>query len=227
MRLQANIFFLVLFIGISVSFSAFALKDSANLALDKLEMATNELEALEETKLEIQKEMESIKAGVMGPLNAVKGFGDAVKNLDIDRIKATVKEQVDLAKNAKNKEKLADKIEETMVPVYGKGHDSDVAYEQKRKRTELLQNHIADLYAHALVTRALIGKERDKEDSPITQENARELINANRALVTKINKRYNDILFMEAQLLEFETTNEMTTYQKKANDEETTEGENQ
>lgn len=226
MRLRAHIFFLTVFIGVSVSFSAYALKDVANLVLDKLEMATNEVEALEELKLQVQKEMESIKAGVMGPLNAVKGFGDAVKNLDLDRVKATVTEQVNLAKNAKNKEKLTEAIEETMVPVYGKGRDSDVAYEQKRKRMELLQNYVSELYAHALATRALIGKEREKENAPITQENARELINANRALVTKINQRYNDILFMEAQLLEFEATSDMTSFKKMAGDEETTEGEN-
>lgn len=220
MNARFKTFIFGLSLTLLLSFPAHALKDSANLALDKAESMVNDLELIDEIKLEFEKTAESIKAGIMGPFDVLKGMAEGLKNLDPDKMMAAIQAQADLAKDLKNPEKTSDNVGNLMVAVYGDGNDSTIAYLQNRKRTEMQQNNIATLYGHAMATRAHIAIARDKEPKKVSLDNARKLINANRAVATQIAKRYNDILFMEAQITEFEATQILTTINRQLSDEE-------
>lgn len=220
MNARFKTFIFGLSLTLLLSFPAHALKDSANLALDKAESMVNDLELIDEVKLEFEKTAESIKAGIMGPFDVLKGMAEGLKNLDPDKMMAAIQAQADLAKDLKNPEKTSENVDKLMIPVYGDGNDSTIAYLQNRKRTEMQQNNIATLYGHAMATRAHIAIARDKEPKKVSLDNARKLVNANRAVATQIAKRYNDILFMESQITEFEATQILTTINRQLSDEE-------
>lgn len=219
MKVRANIFFPVLTVALLLSFQARALKDAANLALDKLEKGTSEAETLLEAKAEADKKIEKIKSGDFG-IDALDAFKDSMAKIDIPRKMPDLKIPDQIGKNLKNADKTGEAVNEMMVPVYGKGKDSEVAYKKNRMRTEIQQNNIATLYAHALATRTNLIKERAIPADEVSQENSRELLQAARAFDNKTAMRINDILFMEAQIAEFEGTQFLTTVSNTSSDED-------
>lgn len=214
MQVRTNIFISVLTLALMMSSPAYALKDAANLALDKLEKTTSAMETIEEGVAEAQKTVESAKSGAFG-LDAIAGFDSVLEQIDIPKTLPKLEMPGDIAKNLNNADKTGDAVNKVMVPVYGNGKDSQVAYEQNRKRTEIQQNNISTLYAHALATRTNLAKERAIKAKKISQKDTRELLQAARGLNHKTAMRINDILFMEAQIVEFEGTQFLTTVRGK------------
>lgn len=186
-------------------------KDPANLALDKVENLTAKLEDAEQKLATAQKEIEEAKAGAFGPLAQIKGYTEALKGLDIKKAVPKLEMPDFLGKNTNNKDKMAAEAEKNLVVKYDEtGNQNAVIDAQNLKRTEILQNNIATLYAHALATRTNLAKERELPPMEVNAESAREVLAATRALTESMARRYNDILFMEAQILEFNTAGEVT-----------------
>lgn len=219
MKVRANIFFPVLTVALLLSFQARALKDAANLALDKLEKGTSEAETLLEAKAEAEKKIEKVKSGDFG-IDALDAFNDSMAKINIPREMPDLKIPDQIGENLKNADKTGEAVNGMMVPVYGKGNDSQVAYMKNRVRTEIQQNNIATLYAHALATRTNLIKERAIPADEVSQENSRELLQAARAFDNKTAMRINDILFMETQIVEFEGTQFLTTVSNTSSDED-------
>lgn len=185
-------------------------KDPANLALDKVENLTAKLEDAEQQLATAQKKIEETKAGAFG-LEAVKSYKAVMNSVDIEKVAPKVDMPDFIGKNTNNKDKMANEAEKNLVLKYDQTGNQNAAIDaQNLKRTELLQESIATLYSHALATRTNLAKEREKEPLEVDAENAREILSATRALTESIAKRYNDILFMEAQILEFNTAGEVT-----------------
>ena len=61
-----------------------------------------------------------------------------------------------------------------------------------------------------MATRTNLAKERELPPMEVNSESAREILAATRALTESMARRYNDILFMEAQILEFNSAGEVT-----------------
>ena len=186
-------------------------KDPANLALDKVENLTAKLEDAEQEIASAQKKIEETKAGAFGPLAQVKGYAEALKGLDIKKAVPKLEMPDFLGSNTNNKDKMAAEVEKNLVIKYDEAGNQNAAIdEQNLKRTEILQNNVSTLYAHALATRTNLAKERELPPMEVNSESAREILAATRALTESMARRYNDILFMEAQILEFNSAGEVT-----------------
>lgn len=220
MQIRSYIFIPALAIALLLSFRANALKDAANLALDKLEKGASALETVAEAKAEAEKKIESIKSGSFG-IDAAKSFTSTINKIDLPKAAPKLSVPGDIGKNLSNADKTGEAVDKAMVPVYGKGKDSEVAYQQNRKRVEMQQNNISTLYSHALASRANLAKERDIPAESVSQQDSRELLQASHAFVNKTAKRVNDILFMEAQIAEFESTEFLTTVRNQAEEDDT------
>lgn len=183
--------------------------DIANNAADLGENLNAIGELYEQTEATVQKATEEIKSGDFG-FGAIKNYVDTVKKISIDKILADVQAPDEIAKDIND----TDKTSKTISNMYVNGLSAENQMEQvkqnQQKRTELLQMNVASMYAHALATRVHLAKEREMPETTLDSENTREILQGNRAMAEKIVKRWNDILFMEAQNAEYEATKILT-----------------
>ena len=61
---------------------------------------------------------------------------------------------------------------------------------------------------------------RSTLSSEIDTKNSREILQANRALMEKMAKRLNDIYFMESQILEYDVSIPLATFEVNTTEEE-------
>lgn len=183
--------------------------DIPNNAVDLMENITTTAEVVEEEAQNVQKTIESAKSGQFGLL-PIESFKSTLNSINIDRIVPEIELPEGLAKNINNSEKATQSIKNTYIGAFTEGGDHmQEAKINNLKRTELMHMNIAAMYAHALATRVNLAKEREMPATELTQENTREILQANRAVEDKILKRWNEILFMEAQIAEYKSTKKL------------------
>lgn len=216
-----KIFILLLLGGIFYSIKAFAFfpipipligTDVANNTMDLGENLNAIGEQAEQIQATINKTVEEVKSGKFG-FDAIKGYAESIKAMDIKRMVPEIKLPKELAPLINKADKAAAVANKLYTNAYSeKGNHTEQAKNHARKRTELLQLSVGAMYAHALATRVHLAKERELPDASLENKNTRELIQANRALSEKITKRWNDILFMEAQIAEYRATQVLTGF---------------
>lgn len=183
--------------------------DIPNNATDLIENINATAEVVEEEAQNVQKTIESAKSGQFGLL-PIESFKSTLNSINIDRIVPEIELPEGLAKNINNSEKATQSVKNTYIGTFTEGGDHmQEAKINNLKRTELMHMNIAALYAHALAIRVNLAKEREMPETELKQENTREILQANRAVEDKILKRWNEILFMEAQIAEYKSTKKL------------------
>lgn len=165
----------------------------------------------EQVKATYEKTVEELKSGSFG-FDAIKNYKSTLESIDVSRLVPEIKLPAGLSKNINDSDKAAEAVEGTYLNTYSQeGNHMEQAKQNRQKQIELLQMNVAAMYAHALATRVNLAKERDLPEATLESENTREIIQANRAMEEKIVKRWNDILFMEAQIAEYKSTQILTS----------------
>lgn len=221
MSKKAYIFILLLLGGMVSAFRAHAFfpipipligTDVANNGMDLKENITAIGEQLEQAKATYEKTKEELKSGSFG-FDAIKSYAQTMKSFDLKRIVPDLKVPKQLAPYLNKADEAAGAINKLYVNTFSeKGQHMSQIKEHNRKRTELLQMNVSTMYAHALAARVHLASERDLPDVSLEGKNTRELIQTNRALSEKLAKRWNDILFMEAQISEYKASQILTKY---------------
>lgn len=221
MSKKAYIFILLLLGGMVSAFRAHAFfpipipligTDVANNGMDLKENITAIGEQLEQAKATYEKTKEELKSGSFG-FDAIKSYAQTMKSFDLKRIVPDLKVPKQLAPYLNKADKAAEAVNKLYVNTFSeKGKHMSQIKEHNRKRTELLQMNVSTMYAHALAARVHLASERDLPDVSLEGKNTRELIQTNRALSEKLAKRWNDILFMEAQISEYKASQILTKY---------------
>lgn len=222
MQKKYYIFILLLLGGIVSSFRAHAFfpipipligTDVANNGMDLKENITAIGEQLEQVQATYEKTKEELKSGKFG-LDAIKNYANTMKSFDLKRIVPDLKVPKQFAPLLNKVDKYAETANKLYVSALSKeGQHMAQVKEHNRKRTELLQMNVSTMYARALATRVHLSSERkDLPDTNLEGKNTRELLQTNRALSEKIAKRWNEILFMEAQIAEYKATQILTRY---------------
>lgn len=221
MSKKAYIFILLLLGGVVFSSRAHAFfpipipligADAANNGMDLKENMTALGEALEQAKATYEKTKEELKSGQFG-FDAIKSYAQTMKSFDLKRVVPELKVPKQLAPLLNKADEAAATANKYYVNAFSKiGKHTAQVKEHERKRTELLQLNISTMYAHAMAVRVHLASERDLPEVSLEGKNTRELIQTNRALSEKIAKRWNDILFMEAQISEYKASQILTKY---------------
>lgn len=187
--------------------------DIANNAADLGENINAIGEELEQAEATLQKTIEEAKSGNFG-FDAIKNYADTFKNINIDRIIPEIKLPTGIGSSVNDKDKTSVAVADTYIGSFSpEGNHTEQAKENKQKQKELLQMNVAAMYAHALASRANLAEEREMPATTLESKNTREIIQANRALSEKIAKRWNEILFMESQINEYNATQVLTEFQ--------------
>ena len=187
--------------------------DVANNGMDLKENITAIGEQLEQVQATYEKTKEELKSGKFG-LDAIKNYANTMKTFDLKRVVPELKVPKQFAPLINDVNKYAESANKLYVNALSKkGQHMAQVTEHNRKRTELLQMNVSTMYAHALAARVHLASERENlPDTTLEGKNTRELLQTNRALSEKIAKRWNDILFMEAQIAEYKATQILTKY---------------
>lgn len=185
--------------------------DIANNSADMVENVNAVAEKVEEGKQAVQKTIEEAKSGKFG-LGAIKSYTKTLSSINLNRMVPEVQLPCGLGKNVNNSDKLAQSVKNNYIGTISEdGDQMQDAKINELKRTEVMQENISSLYAHALATRVNLAKEREMPETELKSENTREIIQSNRAISDKMLKRWNDMLFMVAQIDEFDSSKELTT----------------
>lgn len=185
--------------------------DVPNNVADLGENANAIGELYEQTEATVQKATEELKSGSFG-FNAIKSYVETLKNIEFARKIPSIKLPTGIASNINDADKASENIGNLYLNTYSEvGNHMEQAKQNRQKQTELLQMNISSMYAHALATRVNLAKERDLPETTLDSENTREILQGNRAMAEKIVKRWNDILFMEAQIAEYKSTQVLTS----------------
>ena len=187
--------------------------DTGNNTMDKGENLTAKAEWVEQKLTAAQKKIEGLKSGNLG-LDAIGSFDEMKKNIGLDKLPTEIKlpDKISGVINDNDQSSAAINNLYTNTLSENGGH-TEQAKANNQKRIELLQLNISTLYAHALATRVHLSNEKEKlPDTTFDSENTRELIQSSRAFSEKIAKRWNDILFMETQIAEYEATKVLTSF---------------
>lgn len=183
--------------------------DIPNNAADLVENINVTAEVVEEEAQNLQKTIEKAKSGEFGLL-PIEKFKETLAAINIDRLIPKIELPEGLAKNINNIDKASQSVKNTYIAAFTE--DGDHMKEAKIhniKRTELMHLNISALYAHALATRVNLAKERKMPEKELQRDNTRDILQANRAIEDKILKRWNEILFMEAQIAEYRATKKL------------------
>lgn len=185
--------------------------DIANNSADMVENVNAVAEKVEEGKQAVQKTIEEAKSGKFG-FDAIKSYTKTLNSINLNRMVPEVQLPCGLGKNVNNSDKLAQSVKNNYIGTISE--DGDQMRDAKinaLRRTEIMQENISSLYAHALATRVNLAKEREMPETELKTENTREIIQSDRAVYDKMLKRWNDMLFMVAQIDEFDSSKELTT----------------
>lgn len=187
--------------------------DVANNGMDLKENLTAIGEQLEQVQATYEKTKEELKSGQFG-LDAIKTYANTMKSFDLKRIVPELKVPKEFAPLLNKVDKYAESANKMYVNAFSKvGQHTSQIKEHNRKRIELLQMNVTTMYARGLSTRVHLASEReDLPDTNLEGKNTRELLQTNRALSEKIAKRWNDIMFMEAQIAEYRATQILTKF---------------
>ncbi len=185
--------------------------DIANNSADMVENVNAVAEKVEEGKQVVQKTIEEAKSGKFG-FDAIKNYTNTLSSINLNRMVPELQLPCGVGKNVNNPDKLSQSVKNNYIGTISEDGDQmqDAAINDL-KRTELMQENISSLYAHALATRVNLAKEREMPETELKSENTREIIQSNRALSDKMLKRWNDMLFMVAQMDQFKTAKELTS----------------
>ena len=198
--------------------------DVANNAADLVENLNAAGEEVEQEIATLQKTIEQAKSGDFGS-EAIKSFTETLKKIEVPRLVPATKAPAGVAENINDVDKASEAIGNLYVNTFSEeGNHMEQAKKNRQKQTELLQMNVSAMYAHALATRVNLAKERDLPETTLDSKNTREILEGNRAMAEKIVKRWNDILFMESQIAEYESTQILTSIT--LNSEETAEKNN-
>ncbi len=185
--------------------------DIANNAADLGENINAIGEQAEQVQATIQKTVEEVKSGSFG-FDAIKSYTETLKKIEFSRLIPSIKLPSGVAANVNDADKASETIGNLYINTYSKvGNHMEQAKKNRQKQTELLQMNISSMYAHALATRVNLAKERDLPETTLDSKNTREILQGNRAMAEKIVKRWSDILFMEAQIAEYKSTQVLTS----------------
>lgn len=207
--------FLVSFLTVCLVSPVLAdVKDAANLAMDKLEALSVKMEKAEQVLATIEKHIERLKAGLMGPEDLL-GFDDMIKSINVEDIekikrgefaKIKVPDYLSGFVTELKKDLANDVIAEKYIPTYTGENDSVVAKEKSRQRQELLHNVVSGMYASALSTRTNLKKERELPPATVEQENTRQLLEAIRSYNERYDRFVANVNKMQSGLTEYEGT---------------------
>lgn len=190
------------------------IKDAANLAMDKLESLTVKMEKAEQVLATIEKHIERLKAGLMGPEDLMS-FEEMIKSINVEDIekikrgefaKIQVPDYLSGLVTELKKDLANEVITEKYVPTYTGEDDSIKAKQQARQRQELLHNIVSGMYASALSTRTNLKKERELPPTEVSQENTRQLMEAVRSYNERYDRFVANVNKMQAALTEYEGT---------------------
>lgn len=185
--------------------------DIANNAADLVENLNAIGEQAEQIEATIQKTVEEVKSGSFG-FEAIKNYSETLKKIDLPRLIPATQSPKDVAKNINDADKASAAIGNLYLNTFSEeGNHMEQAKANRQKQMELLQMNVSAMYAHALATRVNLAKEREMPETTLDSKNTREIIQGNRAMAEKIVKRWNDILFMEAQIAEYKSTQILTS----------------
>ncbi len=167
-------------------------------------------EKAEQAQATIQKTVEEVKSGSFG-FNAIKSYTETLQKINLSRAIPKIQLPSGLSKNVNDGDQTSAAVENVYLNTYSEeGNHMEQAKKNRQKQTELLQMNVAAMYAHALATRVNLAKQRDLPETTLDSKDTREILQSNRAMSEQILKRWNDILFMEAQIVEYEATQMLT-----------------
>lgn len=189
------------------SAKAFIIMDAGTKIEDVVEMTIELVKTKSEEIIKKEADQRDQKLGEMGR-SAHKYYDTLFRHLRQKR-KLNFLDVPSFLKGAVNSVDEAEKVVMAQyIPFYDK-NDMNHAKLQERKNTEAKQTLATDLYAKSYTLRNYLAKER-LDPAPIPQpENTRELIETGRAYTEKTIQRFNDVLMMEATLLDYENSQEM------------------
>ena len=177
--------------------------DIANNGADLSENMTTVANKLEQQLATLRKMTEELKSGSFG-YDAISKYYDELKAIDLPRDIPAINAPKQVGENINDPDETAKNVANIYINSYSeKGGHTDEAKRNRQKRLELLQANVSSMYAHALATRFHLAEERKMPDSTLQTENTREIIQSIRAMRQKTTKRWNEILFMEAQITEY------------------------
>ncbi len=180
--------------------------DVANNVADLAENMTAVATSLEQQMATFRKMSEELKSGSFG-FDAIFKYAATLEAIDLSRVIPEIKMPKQVGEKINDPDATAKNVANVYVNSYSeKGGHMDEAKRNRQKRLELLQANVSSMYAHALATRFHLAEERKMPDTTLKSENTREIVQSIRAMQQKTTKRWNEILFMEAQIAEYEAS---------------------
>lgn len=108
------------------------------------------------------------------------------------------------------------KAQEQVEGVYnlkaGQGNDNQAAAEQEEKLLDIQRENLANLYAVAFTTRALLAKERQTEEPENDMKDTREIIKLTNKKAAEMLRRLRNVMKLEAATSEFKMTQKARAY---------------
>lgn len=180
--------------------------DVANNVADLYENTIATADEIEQQQATFRKLSEEASSGTFG-YKALAKYNDTLKTIDIERTIPKTKAPKQIADNINDPDATSKNVANLYVNSYSeKGGHTEEAKRNSKKRLELLQANVSAMYAHALATRFHLAKERKMPDTTLETKDTREIIQSIRAMKQKTTKRWNEILFMEAQIAEYQAS---------------------
>ena len=180
--------------------------DVANNSADLVENLNALGEQAEQLQATYEKTVEEIKSGNFG-FDAIKKYKENLEKINLSRLVPQTQAAKGVGENINDPDKAAEAVENVYLNTFSEeGNHMEQAKKNRQKQIELLQMNVSSMYAHALATRVNLAKEREMPETTLDSENTREILQSNRAMSEQILKRFNDILFMEAQIAEYKAT---------------------
>lgn len=203
--------------------SAYADFEILETTLGKLEDVQKEAQNVQEELKQIQAQINAVRQGDFGPLEEVSSSIPNNKKVEVKLLDS-------VSENVGNMSELEGAVEKEMLPQYTDTDQNKTFIETRNRLDDVRRENLSRMYAYALTLRTNMyktNKEKASDDTPITAENSRDILQSALTKEAMENaRRIAHIWDMQASIDELKL---IETAQRYSNDakEDTAEGEEQ
>ncbi len=151
---------------------AYADFEAVETTLSKLEDVQKEAQNVQEELKKVEAKLNAIRQGEFGPLKEVTSNITNEKKVDVKMITS-------IAEKVGDVKELEGAVEENMIPQYTSKNQDATYFTTKDTTDAIRRENLSRIYAYALTLRTNMAKTRAEnsgDDTPVTAENSREIL---------------------------------------------------